>query len=54
MSSGFFTRAPGTFRVPHPRLNSRWIAAVHMGLERAFELIRADGFDLANAGEDDV
>ena len=54
MSSGFFTRAPDTFRVPHPRLNPRWIAAVHMGLERAFELIRAEGFDLANAGEDDV
>lgn len=51
MNSGFFTR---TYRVPHPRLNERWIAAVHLALERAFELIRADGFDLANADEDDI
>lgn len=51
MSPGFFTRI---YRVPHPRLNERWIAAVHLALERAFQLIRADGFDLANAGEDDI
>lgn len=51
MTSGFFTR---TYRVPHPRLEVRWIAAVHLALVRAFELIRADGFDLANADEDDI
>lgn len=51
MNPGFFTR---TYRVPHPRLNNRWIAAVHLALERAFELIRADGFDLAKANEDDI
>lgn len=51
MNPGFFTR---TYRVPHPRLEERWIPAVHLALERAFELIRADGFDLANAGEDDI
>lgn len=51
MNPGFFT---GSYRVPHPRLNERWIAAVHLALQRAFELIRADGFDLANASEDGV
>lgn len=51
MTSGFFTRI---YKVPHPRLEVRWIAAVHLALVRAFELIRADGFDLANAEEDDI
>lgn len=51
MNPGFFTRP---YRVPHPRLKDRWIAAVHLALQRAFELIRADGFDLANADEDDI
>src|SRR5436190_2106394 len=51
MNPGFFTR---TYRVPQPRLDVRWIAAVHLALERAFELIRADGFDLASACEDDI
>ncbi len=51
MKSGFFTRA---YRVPHPRLDVRWIAAVHLALLRAFELIRADGFNLAGAGEDEI
>lgn len=51
MSSGHFTRS---YRVPHPRLNDRWIAMVHLALIRAFEMIRADGFDLAAAGEDDI
>ncbi len=51
MKPGFFTR---TYRVPHPRLDVRWIAAVHFALERAFELIRADGFDLASADEDGI
>jgi len=54
MNSGFFTSTLDGYRVPHPRLKPRWIAAVHLGLVRAFELIRADGFDLANAGEDDI
>lgn len=51
MNSGFFTRP---YQVPHPRLDVRWIAAVHLALVRAFELIRADGFDLTNANEDDI
>ncbi|MCF7790097.1 MAG: hypothetical protein K9N47_28525 [Prosthecobacter sp.] len=51
MSAGFFT---GTYHVPHPRLNVRWIGAVHLALVRAFELIRADGFDLTNASEDGI
>ncbi len=51
MNSGFFTR---TYCVPHPRLDVRWIAAVHLALLRAFELIRADGFDLAGADEDGI
>jgi hypothetical protein len=55
MSQGFFTRASTrTYRVPHPRLPERWIAAVHLALERAFALIRSDGRDLANADEDDI
>ena len=53
MSSGFFTSAR-THRVPHPRLPERWIAAVHLALVRAFELIRSDSRDLANADEDDI
>lgn len=51
MRAGFFTR---TYRVPHPRLDVRWIAAVHLALLQAFELIRTDGFDLARAEEDDI
>lgn len=51
MNPGFFTRP---YRMPHPRLNERWIAAVHLALMRAFEWIRAAGFDLANASEDDI
>ena len=51
MNPGFFTR---NYRVPHPRLDVRWIAAVHLALLRAFELIRADGFDLAGADEDGI
>ncbi len=51
MSAGFFTRP---YQVPHPRLDPRWIATVHLALVRAFELIRADGFDLTSASEDDI
>jgi hypothetical protein len=51
MNAGFFTR---TYRVPHPRLEFRWIAAVHLALVKAFEMIRADNFDLASADEDDI
>ncbi len=51
MNLGFFTR---TYRVPHPRISERWIAVVHLALQRAFESIRADGFDLANANEDAI
>lgn len=51
MSSGRFTRP---YRVPHPRLDDRWIAMVHLALVRAFEMIRADGFGLTAAGEDDI
>jgi hypothetical protein len=55
MSQGFFTSARArTYRVPHPRLPERWIAAVHLALERAFALMRLDGRDLANADEDDI
>ena len=55
MSLGFFTRARAqTYRVPHPRLPERWIAAVHLALEQAFSLIRSEGRDLANADEDDI
>ena len=42
MNAGFFTRS---YRVPHPRLDPRGIAAIHLALLRAFELLRADGFD---------
>lgn len=51
MSSGHFTRS---YRVPHPRLDDRWIAMVHLALVQAFEMIRADGFGLTAAGEDDI
>lgn len=51
MNPGFFTR---TYCVPHPRLKERWIEAIHLALERAFESIRGDGFDLAKADEDDI
>lgn len=52
MSPGFFTRS--IYQVPHPRLKERWIAATHLALVRGFEMIRSEGLDLANAGEDDV
>lgn len=51
MSLGYFTRS---YRVPHPRLDPRWIATVHLALVCAFEMIRSDGFDLASAREDDI
>lgn len=51
MSSGFFARA---YQVPHPRVSVRWIAAVHLALIKAFEMIRADGFDLRSADEDNI
>jgi len=51
MIPGFFTRS---FRVPHPPISERWIAAVHLALEEAFGMIRTDGFDLNNAVEDDI
>ncbi len=55
MSQGFFTSARArTYSVPHPQLPERWIAAVHLALVRAFELIRTDSRDLANADEDDI
>ena len=55
MSPGFFTSASTrTYHVPHPRLQERWIAAVHQALVRAIALIRSDGRDLASANEDDI
>jgi hypothetical protein len=51
MNPGFFTC---TYRAPHPRLDVRWIAAIHLALLRAFELLRAGGFDLAGADEDGI
>ena len=51
MTAGFFTRR---YRVPHPRLDPRWIATVHLAIVRAFELIRSEGFDLTSASEDDI
>jgi hypothetical protein len=51
MNPGFFTRP---YRVPHPLLKDRWIAAIHVGLKRAFEMIRSDGVDLSNAEENDI
>ncbi|MBK6650126.1 MAG: hypothetical protein IPG42_10675 [Betaproteobacteria bacterium] len=54
MSLGFTRAGTRTYRVPHPRLQERWIAAVHLALVRAFALIRSEGRDLANAEEDDI
>src|SRR4051794_22553974 len=51
MTSGFFTRA---YHAPHPRLEERWIQVIHLGLARVFDLIRADGFNLAAASEDEI
>ncbi len=51
MNPGFFTRGDDA---PHPRIDRRWIAAVHLGLEVAFEWMRSDGVDLARAGEDAI
>lgn len=51
MTPGFFTRA---YHVPHPRLKERWIHVIHLVLSRAFEIIRADGFNLTTAIEDDI
>ena len=43
MKSGFFTTG---FLVPHPPIKKRWIAAVGLALEVAFNAIRENGFDL--------
>lgn len=51
MKSGFFTTG---FLVPHPPIKKRWIAAVDLALETAFNAIRENEFDLANAEEDDI
>lgn len=51
MSSGLFTRS---YKSPHPRLSDRSIAIVHQALERAFDIIRKEGHDLARANEDRI
>ncbi len=54
--TGFFTIGvrPEQYYLPHPHLGLPVILLVRRVLMRAFELLRADGVDLANAGEDDI
>jgi hypothetical protein len=53
--SSFFTRRPAArFKVPHAPLGERWLLVVHAAVTAAFPLIRRDGFDLRNAGENAI
>jgi hypothetical protein len=52
MTPAFFTRP--VRRVPHDRLDVRWMIIIHEAVFHAFALIRAEKFDLTNAGENQV
>lgn len=52
MTSAFFTRP--VRRVPHDRLDGRWMLVIHAAIAHAFLLVREEGFDLAKAGENQV
>ncbi|MDB6128934.1 MAG: hypothetical protein JWM04_41 [Verrucomicrobiales bacterium] len=54
-TSSFFTRRPGNrFVVPHAPLGERWLLVIHAAVTAAFVLIRNQGFDLKNAGENAI
>ncbi len=54
-NSSFFTRRPAArFTVPHTSLDERWLLVIHAAVTAAFRIIRQDGFDLRNAGENAV
>lgn len=55
-TTGFFTLGVSSerFLLPHPRLDVRVILLVRRVLLRAFELLREESFNLADAGEDEV
>jgi hypothetical protein len=53
--SGFFTaREPEDYDLPHPRLGLPVILLIRRVLCRAFEMLREQGFDLADAKENAV
>jgi len=49
-----FSRPPPRYRVPHDRIGLRLAFAIHQAVSRAFEMIRADGYALAIAGENQI
>jgi hypothetical protein len=51
--TGFFTSVP-LHRLPHPAVPMRLILATHAALSFAFDILRAEGFKLAEAKEDDI
>lgn len=55
-ASGLFTLGlpPERYHLPHPRLGLPVILLVRRVILRAFELLRAEGFNLAAAKEDDI
>ena len=55
-AAGFFTLgvSPERFHLPHPRLGWPVILVIRRVLLRAFELLHEEGFDLADASEDEV
>jgi hypothetical protein len=56
VKSGFFTLGvpPEAYRLPHDKLGLPVILLIRRVLCRAFEQLRADGFNLAGANEDQV
>ena len=55
-AAGFVTLgvSPERFHLPHPRLGWPVILVIRRVLLRAFELLHEEGFDLADASEDEV
>jgi hypothetical protein len=55
MSSFVFSRPPSArYQVPHERVSNRLLLAVHLAVSRAFEIVRADGFSLGSAVENQI
>jgi hypothetical protein len=53
--ASFFTRRPAArFAVPHGPLGERWLLVAHVAVTRAFKMIRAEGYALSSALENDI
>ncbi len=54
MNPAFFTRSPTQFELPHKRIDVRWILVAHNAVAAAIAILRLSGFDLRNAGENEL